>query len=156
MRFSKSVLIAFSALAFATASNAASSQRDNEGNVRGAAPPYSSFAADRSGYASSAEVAVFVDSENVGTANAIHVSSVTRPFTGTYCIKPSVHLKHSAIYPQVTIEWGTSTGGDMSAYIEGDNFDCGADNTSIEVITYTTVSGTTSPSNNVSFYLFVK
>jgi hypothetical protein len=115
-------------------------------------PEYPLFA-QSSGYKSVAKVAAFV-SENVGIVRSVHVKSVTRPQTGVFCVKPSVSLVLSAIYPVVTVEWSQSSGNALVAYVDEDAENCSSGE--IEVRTFNLKSGSPVASNNVGFFLFVE
>jgi hypothetical protein len=71
------------------------------------------------------------------------VAAFSNPSTGVYCITPSVSL--GVNFPNVTVEWGASSGSTLSAFYENGGFDCGGN---IEVLTYDN-SGNRSP--NVAF-----
>jgi hypothetical protein len=65
-----------------------------------------------------------------------HVSAISNPSSGVYCIYPSIALVYSSISPQVTPEWSFSSGFSFVDFWENGAFDCGSN--SIEVRTYDT------------------
>lgn len=80
-------------------------------------------------------------------------ASVTRPFTGVYCLTPSPGTDIVNVPALVTIEWGTSFGFDLLAYPIGVNFQCPAG--TLEVRTYQLPGGVATLSNNIAFYVWL-
>ncbi len=113
------------------------------------AAPKSSFAA---GFSTKAKLALIQNGE--GTINSKGVNAVTNPSTGLYCVTPASKLNFNAIYPEVTIEWGNSSGEQLLAFWYDQGTDCSA--TEIEVLTYDFSSGSAVLSDNVAFILTVQ
>jgi hypothetical protein len=84
-------------------------------------------------------------------------SAVTNPSTGIYCLTPSGGVTEAGAAPAVTVEWGSSSGSNLSAYWEdqtGGPFDCPAGQ--FEVRTYAfTAGGNNTLNNSVSFTIVV-
>jgi len=89
-------------------------------------------------------------------ARTKNFSAVTNPSTGVYCLTPSGGVTEAGSAPAVTVEYGNSTGDNLSAYWQdatGGN-DCAAGQ--FEVRTYTfTAGGNNTLSNNVGFTIVV-
>jgi hypothetical protein len=141
-------------IAIATAAGAAPAKPNNDGGILGAsAAQYRSFANPNKGaFKTNAEVAALV--EGGGTAvKSKNVTTVTNPSTGIYCVKPSVKIEQNAIYPQVTVEYGLSSGQSLLAYVDDARHECPSN--SIEVLTFDFNEGTIEQSQSVAFYLYI-
>ena len=116
-----------------------------------AAPSFAADSAAPTGTPTKALVALLqIDKE---TIRSVGVTKVTHPGKGVYCVKPSVALDFTAIYPQVTVEWGNSSGTDLLAFVQDAAPNCVAGY--LEVRTYDFSTGTPLLSNNVAFFLVV-
>jgi len=84
-------------------------------------------------------------------------SAVDNPSTGIYCLTPSGGVTEAGSAPSVSVEWGTSSGNNLAAYWESQDFggnDCPAGQ--FEVQTYTfTAGGDNTLSDNVGFTIVV-
>ncbi len=76
-------------------------------------------------------------------------SAVTRPSTGVYCLATAVDFSTTPV--QATVEWGNSSGNDLSVFARQPSFSCAAGN--VEIRTYT--MSTQVLTNNVAFNVFV-
>jgi hypothetical protein len=86
-----------------------------------------------------------------------NLMAFSHPATGVYCFTPSKAAglsgdKLLASYPTVEIEWGSSSGSELLAYVNRGEHNCPAG--SIEVRTYS-FSGGLNLSDSVAFYLKV-
>ncbi len=88
------------------------------------------------------------------TISSKGVDAVDHASTGIYCVTSKSKLNFNEIYPEVTIEWGNSSGSLLLAYWESEGSDCS--DTEIEVRTYDFSSGTAELSDNVAFVLTVQ
>lgn len=113
------------------------------------AAPKSSFAG---GFGTKAKLALI--QRGTDTINSKGVNTVTHPSTGIYCVTPKSKLNFSEIYPEVTIEWGNSSGSELLAYWDSGGSDCSA--TEIEVRTYDFSSLSAVLSDSVAFILTVQ
>ena len=88
--------------------------------------------------------------------HARNFSAVTRALTGVYCLTPVLPpgLTLNDVYPQVSVEWGSSSGSDLFAYALDGSFGCPAGQ--VPVRTYglngNPVTGVVA-TNRVSFYI---
>ena len=88
--------------------------------------------------------------------HARNFSAVTRALTGVYCLTPVLPpgVTLNDVYPQVSVEWGSSSGSDLFAYALDGSFGCPAGQ--VPVRTYglngNPVTGVVA-TNRVSFYI---
>jgi hypothetical protein len=87
-----------------------------------------------------------------------NLAAFSSPETGVYCFTPSKAAglsgdKLLAAYPTVDIEWGSSSGSDLLAYVYRGAGSCPAG--SIEVRTYDFAGGSPTLTDDVAFYLKV-
>jgi hypothetical protein len=87
-----------------------------------------------------------------GTIRKKNVAAVTNPDTGVYCITPTTAQNLNKIYPNVTVEWGWSSGNSLAAFVRdtAEFTSCGAGQ--LEVRTYDFAGN---PSASVAFYLML-
>lgn len=87
-----------------------------------------------------------------------NLAAFSNPATGVYCFTPSKAAglsgdKLLAAYPTVDIEWGSSSGSDLLAYVYRGAGNCPAGD--IEVRTYDLPGGVPTLTDDVAFYLKV-
>jgi hypothetical protein len=98
---------------------------------------------------------------NPGTsfARSKGFASMTHPTTGVYCLTPTVPAILNTSAPQVSVEWGSSTGHDLLAFgiSNGFNLTCGPASTVFEVRTYKFGATPAAPtlSDSVAFSVFI-
>ncbi|MDR4305036.1 hypothetical protein IHQ68_00135 [Chelatococcus sambhunathii] len=83
--------------------------------------------------------------------------SITNPQTGVYCLKPKndLNLDLLGIAPSVTVEWGESSGNNLSAFYH-QTVPLACSEKEIEILTFSfTAGGNNEPSNNVAFVISV-
>lgn len=56
------------------------------------------------------------------TSQSTGVASFSNPSTGVYCITPTKSVTNA--YPNVSVEWGASSGSTLSVFYENGAFDC--------------------------------
>jgi len=91
------------------------------------------------------------------TGRVKNFSAVSNPSTGIYCLTPSGGVTEAGTAPSVSVEWGTSSGNNLSAYWEsatGGPYDCAAGQFEVETFTFT-AGGNNTSSNNVGFTIVV-
>jgi hypothetical protein len=93
-------------------------------------------------------------SPSFGKSRTKNFSAVTQPSTGVYCLTPSSGVTEAGSAPAVSIEWGNSSGSNLSAYWDSQPNGCAAGQ--FEVRTYTfTAGGNNTVSDNVDFTIVV-
>jgi hypothetical protein len=145
--FAFATLLAFSVLSFAE-------DRNNAGVSAPAAQQEPQPQA--TGFTTNAKVAYYY-SRGFATARSKNVSHFSNPSTGVYCIKPSVALNFSKIYPLLSIEWGTSDGFALLAYWRdiASSSDCPAGELEIQTYDFN-AGGYPVASGNVSFSFVIE
>jgi hypothetical protein len=90
-------------------------------------------------------------------ARTKNFSGVTRPATGIYCLTPSGGVTEAGSAPSVTVEWGQSSGNNLSAYWRSHSLGNSCPNSAdFEVRTYRfTAGGDNTLSDNVAFTIVV-
>jgi hypothetical protein len=83
-----------------------------------------------------------------GSLLSVGVASVTNPNTGIFCVAPKKPI-YAGNAPSVSVEWGSSLGSSIEAFLEYGQNDCPSGN--IEVRTFDFSSGTATASENVAF-----
>jgi hypothetical protein len=149
MKFFRSLMIAASGMTAAAALAVSAQAQTSQATTF-----YPSISHATPDIYSNAQVAVFYKSTS-GIVRYKHVSTVTRPSIGTYCIHATVPLSPNAIVPIATPEYSGSTVNTMFVYVVDNNADCSGDTNTVDVRTYTLVNGVAQKSNGVSFYMSI-
>ena len=91
-----------------------------------------------------------------GQHRGVNVEHWSNPSTGIYCIKPSVALNLNKVYPQITVEYGHSSGQVLFAYWQDTTASTDCPSQNLEVKTYTLSGSSGVSSSDVAFDLVVE
>lgn len=113
-------------------------------------------AAGAAGAAGSARAYAVVNSGTLVSARTKGFSAVTNPATGIYCLTlTDSAIDPATIAPIVTVDWFSSTGDSLSAYVSLSAFGCpGGTDVGVRTYTWSSVSES-APSGGVDFLILV-
>jgi len=95
-------------------------------------------------------------STTLEAARTKNFTSVTHPSTGVWCLQPASTVSLANVTPQVTVEWGCSSGFDLLAFPVTDPLPfTPCTGTQLQVRTYQLPSGVATLSDNVCFFVWV-